>query len=242
MDAQREPAQVGASGVEVGDQRAHRHRGRTIVCGRQRRQPVADRRQSLLGARTELIAETLALVIGGLDEPAPGRRDVSHARRVLGLQTHICDGETRRGGRGRDQLGVGQHRGVVHERGHAAILVVHERHGAIGTPGREPDGPSGFVDPGVGTGDPIGDLEAGIAERVRQSRAQCPCLVAIAEVDHESRHRRAAPQHARRQADRRGRYGDVVRPHGGAAGLGAGEARDRRERQGATDRDRACQR
>jgi len=135
-------------------------------------QPEQDRDQPLLRAVVEVTAEATALLVAGRDDPRPRRPQRLEARAQLGLEPRVLERER---GRSRDRaqdLGLRQQRRVVDERADAVVAVGDLGRDLPGARRRELDRATPGVDVAALVGQPVGDGQLRVLERLAERRLE----------------------------------------------------------------------
>ena len=166
--------EVGRGGVEARD-----HRGalglvdEDVPEGAAAHVVVAREAARLDGRRVDVADHAVGV---DRDEQAAGRLDdgveVLVLRAQLGLEPLVVEGERDRGGDALDQLGLVAERLVVHERADRPAVALHDRGDAAGARLGQLEGAAVAVDEALLLVEPEGELERGIAERLRDRVAQ----------------------------------------------------------------------
>ena len=132
---------------------------------------VGEGQQALLGAVVQVAFQPAAFAVAGLDDADAGGAQLVELGERLGLQPFVLQRQP--DGGAELTLQVGQRRGVGDNRDPAAVANQGGDR-AAGCGDRLGDRPAGGVHIVLGVGQPVGDLELGIADGLGECRLQRP--------------------------------------------------------------------
>jgi hypothetical protein len=139
--------------------------------------------QALLGAVVQIALHPAAFGDAERNDAGARGADLLELGADLGLQALVLDGHLS-GRRDRaDQPGIVVQGGVVEQRGHGHPVVAQDGDGAVVAGGRQLDRASGGVDEGVLVGEPVGELQGGVVQGVREGLLKPPGRQRLAELD-----------------------------------------------------------
>ena len=173
------------------------------VAGEPDGEPQAEQR--LLGPVVEVALDPAALRVGRGHQPGARFAHVVQPRAQLGLQARVLQRELRGRGHRPEQLRVLEQRRVVDQRRERLVAVVAQHRDAAAVVVVERLRRARGVDVDAAVGQPVRQLQRGVAERAGEQGAQLLRTRLRAQLDHQVGDRRvvlARAQHADQDPDR----------------------------------------
>ena len=229
-----------SSSVECGQSRRGRPSSESAGIGEQ----LADPGETGLRATTQLPFESVALRVGGVDDPPARGGDLFDPYVGVRLHAGARHRQTGSGGDRFDVVGIVEHGVVVDEHGERFTRLLDRRGRSARLQVADVDRCARVVDESSLVGQPVADDERAVAESPGEGAAQPAGAGLPAEVDDQPGNDRLGPAAAQEVGDEHEGDGDdhgVVRPRHGVGDLQAGdpldrgEGEDRREREGRSE-------
>ena len=239
MDAAGELAQLREPGGEL-DERVVEQRRRAGARLRVLAREVEhdrERDEALLGAVVQVALEPPARRVTRRHEPRARRLQLVDPCAQLGGEPLVLERERRRRAGGAHQLAVVVERRIVDDRGDrlAVALDLRDRTAVAGH--RQRHGVALCVDVAAGVGQPVGERERVVAERIGERVARADPAEPSEQGVHRARAREAGAQQPGEEGERqRGHEDDQHRVDGIRHLLGAEQDRDRDEQAEGADR------